>query len=49
MGNLTKDQVLTAASIVLLLITALVEWTVYSWLILVSIILLLVAWYFKKD
>jgi len=48
MKSLTKDQALTAASVVILLFSAMVNWNIYSWLILVAIILILIAWYFKK-
>lgn len=48
MDRATKDQILTAASVILLLFTAMINWNVYSWLILVAVILILTAWYFKK-
>jgi len=48
MKKLTKDQVLTAISIIILLFSAMINWNVYSWLVLVAIILILMAWYFKK-
>ncbi len=48
MKKLTKDQVVTAIAIAILLFTSLINWNIYSWLILVAIILLLVAWYFKE-
>jgi len=44
---MTKDQIFTAAAIVVLLFTAFVEWGVISWLILASIILLLLSWYYR--
>lgn len=43
-----KDNILTIISIIILFITAMINWTICSWLILVAIILLLVAWYVKK-
>lgn len=48
MNKLTRDQILTAISIIILLFTAMINWNIYSWLILVAIILILIAWYFKK-
>jgi len=48
MGKLSKDQILTAISIVILLFTAMISWNIFSWLILVAIILILIAWYFRK-
>ncbi|MEM1574536.1 MAG: hypothetical protein QXF09_02950 [Nitrososphaerota archaeon] len=48
MKKLTKDQVLTSISIIILLFTAMINWNVYSWLILIAIIIILIAWYFKK-
>jgi len=48
MKNLTKDQIITAVAITILLFTSLINWNIYSWLILVAVILLLFAWYFKK-
>ena len=46
-AEMSKDQILTTASIVMLLFTALLSWNVYSWLILVAIIFVLMAWYHK--
>jgi hypothetical protein len=48
MKKISKDKVITAISVILLLFTAMISWNVYSWLILVAIIMLLVAWYSKK-
>jgi len=48
MKKLTKDQVLTAIAIIILLFSTMINWNVYSWLILVAIIFILAAWYFKK-
>jgi hypothetical protein len=44
-----KDQILTGIAILILLVTSMINWTVYSWLILVAVIMLLLAWYFKKS
>jgi len=48
MKKLTKDQALTAIAIIILLFSTMINWNVYSWLILVAIIFILAAWYFKK-
>jgi len=47
MNKIKKDQILITISLVILLFTSLINWTIYSWLILVSIIIILFAWYFK--
>jgi len=49
MNKIKKDQILTAISIMMLLFAALINWTIYSWLILVSVIIILFAWYFRKT
>jgi len=46
--KLTKGGILTAAAITILLFTALVNWNIYSWLILLAIIVVLAGWYFRK-
>jgi len=48
MNKLTKDQILIAISTVILLFTAMINWNIYSWLTLLAIIVILIAWYFKK-
>jgi len=48
MNKLTKDQILIAISTVILLFTAMINWNIYSWLTLLAIIVMLIAWYFKK-
>ncbi|MFH1225511.1 MAG: hypothetical protein V1676_06945 [Candidatus Diapherotrites archaeon] len=48
MANFTKDHILTTAAVVLLLFTAMIDWNIYSWLILVAVIAILAAWYFRK-
>lgn len=45
---MNKDEVLTTISVILLLFSAMITWNIYSWLILVAVILILLAWYFKK-
>jgi len=47
MAKLVKDEILTAIAITILLFTAMINWNIYSWLILVSIIVILIAWYSK--
>lgn len=48
MAKFTKDQIMTTAAVVLLLFTAMIDWDIYSWLILVAVIAILAAWYFRK-
>jgi hypothetical protein len=48
MKKLNKEKALTAITISILLFSAMINWNVYSWLILVAVILILMAWYFKK-
>jgi len=49
MKRVDKDKVLTTISIILLLFTAMINWNIYSWLILVAIIIILFVWYSKKQ
>ncbi|MCJ7423909.1 hypothetical protein MUP01_06525 [Candidatus Bathyarchaeota archaeon] len=46
---MTKNEVLTTFVIILLLFTAMINWNIYSWLILVAIILTLTVWYSKSE
>ncbi len=48
MNKLTKDQIMIAISTVILLFTAMIDWNIYSWLILLEIIVILIAWYSRK-
>jgi len=48
MKKMTKDQILVAISTLILLFSAMINWNVYSWLVLIAVILILMAWYFKK-
>ncbi|MFH0711339.1 MAG: hypothetical protein V1944_02060 [Candidatus Aenigmatarchaeota archaeon] len=48
MKKIEKNQVLTTIAIIILLFSAMINWSIYSWLVLISIILILMAWYFKK-
>jgi hypothetical protein len=47
MPALGKDEILTIVSILILVFTALITWTVMSYLILLAVVLLILAWYFK--
>jgi hypothetical protein len=47
MQQLGKDDVLTIASILILLFTAMITWNVTSYLILLAIVILILAWYRK--
>jgi len=46
---LTKEEILTAIAITILLFTAIVNWNIYSWLIFVVILIILIAWYFRPG
>ncbi len=48
MTQLTKDDILTAIAILILFFTTMITFTIYSWLVLVAIILLCVAWYYRS-
>jgi uncharacterized protein (DUF58 family) len=48
MKKFNKEEALATISIVILLFSAMINWNIYSWLILLAIILILVAWYYKK-
>jgi hypothetical protein len=43
-----KDEILTIVATLILLFTALIDWNIYSWLILVGIVIILFAWYSRK-
>lgn len=43
-----KDDVLMLVAIVILLASAMINWTIWSWLTLLGVMVLLFAWYFKK-
>ncbi len=47
--KITKDAILIVFAIVILFFTALIDWNLYSWFILIGIILLIIGWYFKKK
>jgi hypothetical protein len=45
---MNKDKILTAFAVIILLFTALIDWNIYSWLILVGIITIISAWYLRQ-
>jgi hypothetical protein len=49
MGTMTKDQIVVIISVIILLFTAMINWNIYSWLILVAISLIVIAWYIKST
>ncbi len=48
MKEFSKDDILTAVAILILFVTAMITFTIFSWLVLVAIILLLIAWYYRS-
>lgn len=42
---MTREEILTAIAVTILLFTAIVNWNIYSWLIFVVIVIILIAWY----
>jgi len=46
--RLTRDEILFSVAILILLLTAMINWNIYSWLILLGIVVFLLAWYFRK-
>jgi hypothetical protein len=48
MKVVSKDEILTIIAVVILIFTALINWTVYSWLVLLAVIVLLLAWYVRE-
>ena len=44
-----KEDIISSFAMILLLFTALIDWSVYSWLILVAIIMILTGWYLRKS
>jgi len=49
MKRFKKEDILTAASIIILLFTSMINWNIYSWLILVVIIFIFLGWYFRRK
>lgn len=45
--KLNKDEILTAVAVAILLFTAMINWNIYSWLVLLATIVILAAWYFR--
>ncbi len=48
MNSVNRDDILTALALIILLFSAMVTWTISSWIILVAIIIIAIAWYFRK-
>ncbi len=48
MNSITRDDVLTALALVILLFSAMVTWTIYSLGILLAVVVIALAWYFRK-
>ena len=46
---MNKDEILTTIAAILLLFTALIDWDIYSWFILVGIVIIMFAWYIRKT
>lgn len=46
--KLNKDEILTSVAVVILLFTVMINWNIYSWLVLLAIIVILTAWYFRS-
>jgi type II secretory pathway component PulF len=44
-----KDEILTITAALILLFTALIDWNIYSWLTLLGIGIILLAWYTRKQ
>lgn len=49
MKKLNKDDILTSIAVAILLFTAMINWDIYSWLVLLAVIVILAAWYFRKQ
>ena len=47
MEPVSKDDILTAIAILILFVAAMITFTVYSWLVLLAIILVIFAWYYR--
>lgn len=45
---MNKDEIFTSIAVIVLLFTAFIDWSIYSWLILIGIIAIMVAWYFRR-
>ncbi|MDD1678506.1 MAG: hypothetical protein LUO93_04900 [Methanomicrobiales archaeon] len=48
MEHVSKDDILTAITILILFIAAMITFTVYSWLVLLAIILVIFSWYYRS-
>jgi hypothetical protein len=49
MTKAARDNLLTTLACVLLLFTGCINWNVYSWLILVALIVIVAAWYLRSS
>lgn len=47
--KLNRDKILTSVAIAILLFTAMINWNIYSWLVLLAMIVILAAWYSRKQ
>jgi hypothetical protein len=48
LSDRSKDDYLIAYSILLLVVTGLINWNIYSWFALLAIMLLISVWYLRK-
>ena len=48
MNKITQNSLVVIIAIIILFATALIEWNIYSWFILLGTIILIFVWYFKK-
>jgi 4-hydroxybenzoate polyprenyltransferase len=46
--KIKKDEAMTIAAALILLFTAMIEWNSFSFLMLLAVVLILSAWYFKR-
>jgi hypothetical protein len=44
-----KDEILTTIAAIILLFTALIDWNIYSWLILAGVVIIIFAWYLRNT
>jgi hypothetical protein len=49
MKKMNKEDAVTAAAIVMLIFTAMIDWNLYSLLIYAAIVLILGAWYYRSK
>ncbi len=46
---MNKDEVFSTIAVIILLFTALMNWNIYSWLILIGIVAIIFAWYLRRG